>query len=92
MWRYQSVYRKIGDVDSERIEFSVCEVYFDEEGILGGWTESPSMRPYGQTHSELIGDLEIMLADASKWKPVDFDKMHAGMTFELVENKNEAIE
>ena len=89
MWRYQAVYRKIGEGDSERIEYSICEVYLDEEGKLEGSTESPSMIPHGETLSELIGDLKIMTEDVSKWKAVDFDKMQAGMTFERIESKQE---
>ena len=34
MWRYQAVYRKIGEGDSERIEYSICEVYLAEDGKL----------------------------------------------------------
>ena len=92
MWRYQAVYRKIGSGDSERTEYSICEVYLDESGKLEGSTESPSMTPHGESLSELIGDLEMMLEDISKWKPVDFDKMQVGMTFERTENEREAIE
>ena len=92
MWRYQAVYRKIGKGDSERIEYSICEVYLDNAGKLEGSTESPSMTPYGESLSELIGDMKMMLADAEKWKAVDFDKMQAGMSFELAESKQEIDE
>ena len=89
MWRYQAVYRKIGDGDSERVEYSICEVYLDDAGKLEGSTESPSMTPYGESLSELIGDMKMMLVDAEKWKAVDFDKMQAGMSFELAESKQQ---
>ena len=92
MWRYQAVYRKIGSGDSERIEYSICEVYLDDTGKMEGSTESPSMTPYGESLSELIGDLKIMLSDAEKWKAVDFDNMQAGMSFELAESKQEIAE
>ena len=89
MWRYQAIYRKIGIGDSERIEYSICEVYLDDAGKLDASTESPSMTPYGESLSELIGDLKMMLADAEKWKAVDFDNMQAGMSFERIENEQE---
>ena len=92
MWRYQAVYRKIGNGESARIEYSICEVYLDDTGKLEGSTESPSMTPYGESLSELIGDLKLMLTDARKWKAVDFNKMQAGMSFELAESKQETDE
>ena len=92
MWRYQAVYRKIGVGDSERIEYSICEVYLNDLGELEGITESPSMTPFGESFLELIGDLEMMLADALKWKAVDFDNMHVGMLFEPVDRKQEINE
>jgi len=92
MWRYQAVYRKVGDGESERIEYSICEVYLNDKGKLEASTESPTMTPYGESLSELIDDLKMMLADASKWKAVDFDNMQAGMSFELDESKQEIDE
>ena len=82
MWRYQAVYRKITSGNSEGIEYSVCEVYLDEAGKLEGSTASPFMAPSGESLSELIDDIKMMLVDVTKWEPVDFDKMQTGMTFE----------
>ena len=89
MWRYQAVYRRIVNRDSESIEYSICEVYLDEDGKLEGSTESPTMTPHGNTRSELIDDLKMMLEDVSKWKAVDFDMMQVGMVFERINNEQE---
>ena len=78
MWRYQAVYV---ERDDETREYSLCEVYFDEDGKLEGWTEKSSIAPYGTSPDELVGDIKIMLEDAVKWKAVPFDSLCTGMTF-----------
>jgi len=83
MWRYQAVYI---DRDEETREYSICEVYLDEDGKLEGWTENSSIAPYGTSYEELIGDLQIMMEDTRRWKAVPFDSMSVGMTFERNED------
>lgn len=77
-WRYQPVVRG----DENGFVFSLCEVYLDEDGALENWTEDPAMTPSGENIGELSSDLTRMIADALSWKPVVFEKMEVGMTFE----------
>lgn len=77
-WRYQPVWR---EADGERV-YSLCEVYFDEADRLKAWTESPAITPHGETQDELCDDLERMWIDARRWKPVAFEDLKVGMTFE----------
>ena len=78
-WRYQLVYTV--NEHSELREYSICEIYLDENGKLKMWTESPAMRPYGNDEEELIGDLQLMLNDARSWDAVPFDALEKGITF-----------
>ena len=78
-WRYQVVYT-INEYNKER-EYSLCEVYLDENEKLEMWTENHAMRPYGDNEKELIEDLKIMLSDAKKWEAVPFQSLETGMTF-----------
>ena len=78
-WRYQAVYVENKD---NACEYSVCEVYLDANGRLEAWTESRRIAPLGETLDELLGDIRCMTEDISKWKPVPYNALRAGMTFE----------
>jgi len=80
-WRYQVVYIQ----NNESFEYSICEVYLDEFDKLEAWTNNFTISPYGDSHQELIGDLQIMLEDVKKWKPVNFNELKVGMTFQKQE-------
>ena len=77
-WRFQPVYR---EHHGERF-YTLCEVYLETDGALHYWTEQPDISAIGDTIAELIEDLQNMMSDAALWKPVPFDDLHVGMTFE----------
>lgn len=87
-WRYQPVYQHHthqapGETEpTTETVYSVCEVYFDDDGALEMWTANPSMTPQGETIEELQGDLQHMLDDAKRWQPVNFDDLKPGMKLE----------
>ena len=84
-WRYQPVYR---EYDTGTKEYSICEVYLDKNEKLEMWTENYSIAPFGSGNiDDLIGDLELMIDDARKWKPVSFNSLTKGMIFERVEKQ-----
>ena len=78
-WRYQAVYVTPND---DVIEYSICEVYLDKDDNLEAWTENFNISPSGNTIEELVGDIQLMLGDAKKWKAVPFDSLCVGMNFE----------
>ena len=91
-WRYQPVFQE----NAGGKAVSLCEIIVNEDGSLKTWTVDPAMAPMGETLEELTNDLARMLADAYKWRPVKFDSLHAGMTFQKtgvhVENMLWALE
>ncbi|MCL2564409.1 MAG: hypothetical protein FWE24_01185 [Defluviitaleaceae bacterium] len=81
-WRYQTLYIEHGTGDDEITrEYTLCEVYLDKDGKLEDSNENHAMSPMGDSVDELIGTLQIMLEDAAKWEPVEFESMQVGMTF-----------
>ena len=76
-WRYQPVFK---DEAGERA-FGLVEVYFNDDKTLKGWL-TDLIRPIGNDLNDLRGELVHMLVDAHRWVPVDYDSLHAGMTFE----------
>lgn len=77
-WRYQAVTM----ADPDPICFLI-EAYFDGDGKLIRWTDRiGECWAAGQDVEELSRDLVHMLAAAWKWKPVPFDDLRVGMTFE----------
>jgi hypothetical protein len=79
LWRYQPVIVKRLDDDPYVV---LVECYFDADGRLTMWAEDPHSWPQGDDVEGLANDLSFMLAAVYKWKPVDFDSLHVGMTFE----------
>jgi hypothetical protein len=77
-WRYQPVFEEQDGIRS----YSLCEVYFDEDGTLSTWTQTPVMAPSGEELGELTDDLVFMIADSFSWEPVRFSELKVGMTFE----------
>jgi len=89
-WRYQVVYIEHDTGDDEITkEYTLCEVYLGKDGKLEGSTENHAMSPMGDSVDELIGTLQIMLEDAAKWEPVEFNSMQVGMTFQRIEKKSD---
>ena len=80
-WRYQTVYIEHGTGDEITREYTLCEVYLDKDGKLESSTVNHAMSPMGDSVDELIGTLQIMLEDAAKWEPVEFESMQVGMIF-----------
>lgn len=74
-WRYQPVI-----VDDEFI--MLCECYFDTSDKLIAWDTEPGVSAVGTTLTELANDLHLMLANTQGWKPVRFEDLRVGMTFE----------
>lgn len=85
-WRYQAVFIERETAENEKaLEYSICEVYLDKDEKLEMWTENYQISPHGDTVDELLGDLQYMIDDARKWKPVNFNSLQVGMTFEKAE-------
>ena len=84
-WRYQAVYVEKDssnkDVDMN-LSYSICEIYLDKESKLEKWTESREIPPNGYTYEELVEDIRLMLNDVLAFKPVPYDTLQVGMTFE----------
>jgi hypothetical protein len=78
-WRYQAVYIEDGN---KKHSYSICEVYFDDNGKLETWTASKAIAAFGESVEELTNDLHYMLDDVQSWKPVPFDSLKVGMEFE----------
>lgn len=76
-WRYQPVFVLYDD----EFVFSLCEVYFAEDGTLARWTEEPAMVPQGGTMEDLSNDIARMMGDLYKWRPVAFSSLKVGMRF-----------
>ena len=74
-WHYLAVFVEHG---SERT-YSFCEVFRDKHGRVEGWTQSHDIAPSGSSIAELTGDLHHMLNDATRWEPVRFSDLTAGM-------------
>jgi hypothetical protein len=81
-WRYQAVWRKQDGIPGGERVYSVCEVYFDDDGRLAHWTEDPAIAASGETWDELQHDLGKMYEDVWSWMPVSFAELRPGMTFE----------
>jgi hypothetical protein len=85
IWHYLPVYDEFhsGSEHDEQVEreYSLCEVYLDENGALSSWTASREMSPGGATLEELRSDLEKMLNDINRWQPVEFRELSPGMKF-----------
>jgi len=77
-WRYQAVYSE--NADGVR-SYSICEVYFDDDGKLTAWTESMEISPYGSSLEELVGDLDMMREDIKNWESVPVGGLEVGMGF-----------
>lgn len=74
-WHYLPVF-----VEHEAsVEYSICEVYLDDDGCIAGWTASSSIAPAGETAGELRADLDHMLNDITRWEPVRFSDLAVGM-------------
>jgi hypothetical protein len=84
-WRYQAVWNEDTPGDEGSRWYSLCEVFFDDNGKLEGWTEEPSMKPIGGNQGELQETLSLMLKDALMWKAVKFSDLTVGMAFEKAE-------
>lgn len=61
------------------IEYSICEVYLDDDGCVASWTESSSIAASGETADELRADLSHMLNDVARWEPVRFSDLAVGL-------------
>ena len=75
-WHYLPVYKTVNGVK----QYSVCEVYVDEAGKCITNTDS-GIEPGGWDHKELVGDLELMLKDIRRYKPVEFNAVKPGVKF-----------
>lgn len=66
-------------------EYSVCEVYLDDGGLVTGWTESSTIAASGKSTEELRADLTHMLNDSARWEPVRLDDLAVGMRLKLAD-------
>lgn len=74
-WRYQAVWEE----DESGKLFSVIEVYI-RDGKLEMWTEPT--RCTGESLDDLLNDLRRRHDDCSAYRPVAFEDLEVGMTFE----------
>ncbi len=81
-WRYQPVW--VSAMADER-QYTLIEVYIDDDGLLGNWTNSAGMIPSGNSIAHLTADLARMLMDANLYKPVALSSLKAGMVLERVD-------
>jgi hypothetical protein len=75
-WRYQPVYV---EQDGERI-YSMCEVHFDDDEQLKGFTDA-DCAPSGEDIDSLCRDIVMMAVDARSWEPIAYSELCAGMRF-----------
>lgn len=74
-WHYLPVF-----IEREgRSEYSICEVYLDDDGCVAGWTVNRSMAASGENVDELRADLGHMLNDVARWEPVRFSDLAVGL-------------
>ncbi len=57
-WNYRIIKKEI--LESEEKAYQIHEVYYDEQGNIEGWTESP-ISPFGATPEELREDIRYQL-------------------------------
>ncbi|QIM15539.1 hypothetical protein G7067_02520 [Leucobacter insecticola] len=74
-WHYLPVFVE----DEAKVEYSICEVFLDDDGLLEAWTEICSIAASGESADELRSDLEYMLNDVACWAPVRFSDLTVGM-------------
>ncbi|MGW8483586.1 hypothetical protein ACWGJP_10630 [Microbacterium sp. NPDC055903] len=62
-WRYLPVFVERDGSP----EYSRCEVYLDDAGLVEAWTESHQIAASGDSADELRADLEHMRDDLATW-------------------------
>ena len=79
-WHYLPVYEENIDRDGvKHVDYSICEVYLDDSGLIDYWNAKPSLQRCGDSVEELVDRLELMLADTRKWEPVEYESLVSGM-------------
>lgn len=63
-WNYRIVYHNKADYP----EYAIHEVFYGKDGKVESWTSNP-IDPSGESKTDVIGILEMMLKDVKK-KPV----------------------
>lgn len=87
-WHYLPVFVE----RDESTEYSICEVYLDEDGCVVSWTESSSIAPSGETADELRADLMHMLNDVARWEPVRFSDLAVGLRLQPGESHSSSLD
>lgn len=87
-WRYQPVVLPKKNKDHDDV-FCIIEIAVDEQGCLYSWATEPSWSG-GETVKELKSDLGLMARALLLWKPVNFDRLKVGMTFERTSDEIES--
>jgi hypothetical protein len=67
-------YRAIKETCEGEILYRVYECYYDEKGELEGWTENP-ICPQGETLTELMVELKMMLHDVGSRPALDMEEL-----------------
>lgn len=88
-WRYQPVIVK--EADGEDIIFLV-EIHLTGDDKLRMWGESKPAYPLGETVEEISRDIVHMYVSSVRWKPVRYDELCVGMTFEANFDQRMAFE
>lgn len=78
-WRYQPV--EVREPDGNRVT-TLCSVWLGDEDRLTQWAEDPFSAPVGDDANDLAAELVHMVISAYRWKPVPFEALSVGMTFE----------
>lgn len=87
-WEYRVVFSPVEE-GSDDGEYSIREVYFDDEGEIAWWGEEAAI-PYGETFEEFCDDFDMM-AEAFD-KPVlilNGDELTEDDSEEVVEDESE---
>ena len=74
------------------IEYSICEVYLDDDGCVASWTECSSIAASGETADELRADLSHMLNDVARWEPVRFSDLAVGLRLQPGESHSSSLD
>jgi len=87
-WHYLAVFVE----RDESTEYSVCEVYLDDDGCIESWTESSSIAASGEGVDELRADLSHMLNDVARWEPVRFSDLEVGLRLQPGESHSSSLD
>ena len=102
-WNYRAIRKSHGESDTDT--YQIHEVYYDKDGNIEGWTESP-VKPLGETPDELREDIRFFIKAFQKpileeqikdGKPVlvpddNSQQINEGHYFEVMDRSSVAVD